>query len=181
MDDQHMIGRVEGWYSDPQAAHSERYWDGVGWTSHVRNLDPASADQPVRQSSIGLPSASLTRDSVRPIASAQKLVIYAIVLNFCAVAVRLVPTLVTSDSFVVVAYGTYCLGLVIALASTVMSLVGVYQLASGLDYAIGWRVLFLLFMFVPLVSLLVLLILNDRATKTLRAAGLQVGLLGARS
>lgn len=37
-----------GWYPDPQAPHSERWWDGTAWTAHVRAVR-ATASGPEHQ------------------------------------------------------------------------------------------------------------------------------------
>jgi len=55
----------------------------------------------------------------------------------------------------------------------------IYKLASSLKA--GTPVLWVLGMFVPLLSLILLLILSSRATAALRAAGFKVGLMGART
>jgi hypothetical protein len=43
------VGPVEpapmaGWYPDPSGRHELRYWDGKGWTSHVRDGASQSTD-----------------------------------------------------------------------------------------------------------------------------------------
>jgi len=53
----------------------------------------------------------------------------------------------------------------------------IYKLASALKS--GAPVLWMIGMFFPLISLILLLILTDRATKAIRAAGFRVGLMGA--
>jgi len=103
--------------------------------------------------------------SVKDVADAQRLVIYAFGLNLvCNVLLR-------SGS---------ALMIVPALAASLFAVISIYRLTGALDYSSGMRILFVVLMFVPLVSLLVLLILIERATKILRAAGYKVGLLGAR-
>ena len=62
-----------------------------------------------------------------------------------------------------------------------MGFIGVYRIARGLGCPMWLRVLLLLLLFIPLVGLLVLASLNARATRRLRDAGYQVGLLGARN
>jgi len=54
----------------------------------------------------------------------------------------------------------------------------IYRLASSLRA--GLPVLWLLGMFVPLLSLILLLILSSRSTAAIRAAGFRVGLMGAK-
>lgn len=66
-----------------------------------------------------------------------------------------------------------------SLAAMLMAAIGIYRLASGLGNSLlGGCGIFLL-VFVPLISLIILLILNNRATALLRANGYSVGLLGA--
>ena len=60
------------------------------------------------------------------------------------------------------------------------ALVGTFKLCTGMGFSMASRVILLVLMFVPLVSLIVLLVLNAKATARLRAAGYHVGLLGAR-
>ena len=55
----------------------------------------------------------------------------------------------------------------------------VYKLAKALDMATGIAVLWLVSMLIPLVSLVCLLVLNGKATRTLKSAGIRVGLMGA--
>ena len=61
----------------------------------------------------------------------------------------------------------------------VLALVHVIMLAFKVAHPAA-AVLFVILVFVPLVGLLILLALNNRATKQIRAAGFRVGLLGAR-
>jgi hypothetical protein len=103
-------------------------------------------------------------DGIEQVASAQKLIIYSILAYFAAAAIR-------------AALGP--VGLLVALGALLMGLVGTYRLCSGLGFSMASRVVLMVLMFVPLVSLLVLLVLNAKATGKLRAAGYTVGLLGA--
>ncbi|OOG37507.1 hypothetical protein [Rhodanobacter sp. C05] len=98
------------------------------------------------------------------VASAQKLIIYAILTYFAAAAIRAYMGPV---------------GLLVALGALLMGLVGTYRLCSGLGFSMASRVILIVLMFVPLVSLIVLLVLNAKATAKLRSAGYRVGLLGA--
>ena len=36
-----------GWYADPSGAHASRWWDGAGWTDHVRPEPPADDPPPL--------------------------------------------------------------------------------------------------------------------------------------
>ena len=101
---------------------------------------------------------------IEQVASAQKLIIYSILAYFAAAAIRamLGP-----------------LGLLVALGAVLMGLVGTYRLCSGLGFSTASRIILMVLMCVPLVSLIVLLVLNAKATRKLQAAGYRVGLLGA--
>jgi hypothetical protein len=67
----------------------------------------------------------------------------------------------------------------ISLALIILAIVGIIRLSSGLGYGLGARILIVLSLFIPLVGLIVLLVLNSRATNVLRSAGYKVGLMGA--
>ncbi|MEQ1512560.1 MAG: hypothetical protein ABL934_07765 [Lysobacteraceae bacterium] len=102
---------------------------------------------------------------VEEIAAGQKLVIYAILTYFLAAASRMA---IGPLAFVVV---LVALGLAIA---------GTLKLGSGLGFSTVNKAICVVLMFVPLVGLIMLLVLNTKATSRLRAAGYTVGLLGAR-
>ncbi|HEX7813612.1 hypothetical protein [Dyella sp.] len=101
------------------------------------------------------------------IISGQKQVIYAMLLYMLAGV---------ASSTVAVA-----LGGLIGLASLAMGLIGVWRLCTGLGHGVVLRVLWMILLFLPLIGLLLLLILNGRATRYLRDAGYSVGLMGART
>ncbi len=105
-----------------------------------------------------------TEDSEK-VRSGQKLLIYAILLNFVTMALQ--------------AAGVPLLGLLVVVAALGMSLVGIFRVASGMGSGIVLKILLVILMFVPLVNLITLLLLNSRATKVLREAGYTVGLMGA--
>jgi hypothetical protein len=110
------------------------------------------------------PSVTDTSERTRRIASGQKLIIYAILLSLAGFALAAKLGLFAG---------------LIAIASFAMSVFGLVRLTTAMEIGVGLRILLLMLMFVPLVSLIVLLVLNSRATKILRAAGYRVGLLGA--
>ena len=56
----------------------------------------------------------------------------------------------------------------------------VYRLAKALQLSTAASVLYLLAMFIPLVSLICLLILNRKAISLLRANGIRVGFMGVK-
>jgi hypothetical protein len=66
------------------------------------------------------------------------------------------------------------------LALQIMIVVGVVQLLAALGVGIIWRILCIVLLFAPCISLLTLLVINSRATRALRDAGLRVRLMGVR-
>lgn len=108
-------------------------------------------------------SGEQTLGQIEVVASGQKLVIYAILFQLVTVAVQM-----TVGSLPVV------------LALTVLvSIIGVVRLSAGMGHSIVTRIILAILMLVPPINLITLLVLNSRATRTLRAAGYKVGLLGA--
>ena len=93
----------------------------------------------------------------------QKLIIYAILLNVT----------------VAIAAAFYPLVGVVQIVTLTVTIVGLLRLFRGLGTAIWARVILIILMFVPLMNLVMLLVLNSRATKALREAGYKVGLMGA--
>lgn len=83
----------------------------------------------------------------------------------------------------VVAPGELILGMllqtVLGLACTVVMIMGLVGVMASLGRHLVLRIFVCFLMFVPLISLLVLLRYNRKATRLLRDAGLKVGLMGA--
>jgi len=105
--------------------------------------------------------------SIEKVASGQKLIIYAILVNFLTAAL-------------VAAFGNIEIAGLLGIAAIVMALIGMFRLAGGLGYSTAVKIILLVLLIIPLISLITLLVLNSRATKALRGAGYKVGLLGAR-
>jgi hypothetical protein len=57
-------------------------------------------------------------------------------------------------------------------------IIGVVRLLAAMSVHIIWRILYIVLLFAPCINLLVLLVINRRATRALRNAGLRVGLMG---
>jgi len=93
----------------------------------------------------------------------QKLMIYAILFGVGIAILALFAPILVLLQFGVLA----------------LSILGLVKMFQGMHTPMWARVLQFISMLVPLVSLFVLLRLNSRATKVLRAAGYNVGLLGA--
>ncbi|MHA3772539.1 hypothetical protein ACXR0O_13470 [Verrucomicrobiota bacterium sgz303538] len=69
----------------------------------------------------------------------------------------------------------------LGLTVIVLGIVGTLKIGDGLRYSLTLRIALAFLIVVPLVNLVVLLVLNAKATSRLRAAGYKVGLLGAKS
>ena len=67
----------------------------------------------------------------------------------------------------------------VAAIAVVAAIIGLLRLATGLGYPAWKQALLVILVFVPLISLLMLAMVNGRATKALRAAGYKVGFFGA--
>jgi hypothetical protein len=104
-------------------------------------------------------------DRIDDIADGQRMIIFAILLN---IATAIVVTTVAE-----------IFGL-IGIGAVVLAIIGLLNVASGLGYSTGVKVLLIVLVFVPIASLLMLVIVNGKATEALKAHGFKVGLLGAR-
>jgi hypothetical protein len=106
--------------------------------------------------------------SVEQIASGQKLISYAILIN---VGLYLLGLMLGEMAGLI-------LGL-LAIGGYVLALIGVGRISSGLGDSTASRILQAVALLVPIVSLVVLFSLNSRASKALKAAGYKIGFLGA--
>ena len=101
---------------------------------------------------------------IERVASGQKLIIYAILINIIATILQIAVNPL---------FG------LLGLVSLVMSIIGVIKLATGLGSSLIAKIIYVVLMIIPLINLITLLILNSQATKVLRANGYKVGLMGA--
>lgn len=101
------------------------------------------------------------------VAKGQRMLILAILVNLGALILR--GALGNSWGVIVP----------VAAIAVVAAIIGLLRLATGLGYSSWTQALLVILVFVPLISLLMLVMVNGRATKSLRAAGYKVGFLGA--
>src|SRR5688572_6251433 len=101
--------------------------------------------------------------AIEDVADGQRLIIFAILLYI--VTAVLIST--SGEIFGLLGFG-----------SIVLAIVGLLKLADGLGYPTGIKALLIVLAFVPLASLIMLLIVNGKATEALKAAGYKVGLFG---
>ncbi len=106
-------------------------------------------------------------ETLRKLASGQKLLIYSILLSLVAGALQYA---LKSNGF----------GLVLNLIAAVMAIVGAVRTAGGLGQGTVAKIIYAIAMFIPLVSLIIMISLSVRASRRLKEAGYSVGLLGAK-
>ncbi|MCW5775242.1 MAG: hypothetical protein KIS87_02175 [Phycisphaeraceae bacterium] len=113
----------------------------------------------------------------------QRWLILAIAAQLVAIALRVWLTLAAgetpSGAGGAAALGGALLMLLVQLGASLFALVMLILLMSALDRPIVSRVLAGISQFIPLVGLIVLLCVNQRATRVLRGNGYHVGFLGA--
>ncbi|MBI4568488.1 MAG: hypothetical protein HY719_08820 [Planctomycetes bacterium] len=102
--------------------------------------------------------------AIEKVANGQRFVIYAILVNLATVGLR-------------VAIGDA--GALLGIVAVVLAIVGLHRLSDGLGYSASKKVLIIVLACVPLVNLIVLVLVNSRATQALKASGYKVGLFGA--
>jgi hypothetical protein len=105
-------------------------------------------------------------EAMRRVASGQKLILYSILLSLAAFALAKPLGL-----FVIV----------LNLVAAVMAILGAVRIADGLGQGTGARIIYAICMFIPLISIVIMISLSIRATRALREAGYEVGLLGAKN
>jgi len=99
----------------------------------------------------------------------QRLIIGGILLNLITIPFRVFP----HDRALLVVGG------LLGVAAIIVSIVGLLRMGAGLGIHIVWRILLCVVMIVPLINLIILLMLNSRATRHLTDNGYKVGLFGA--
>lgn len=75
--------------------------------------------------------------------------------------------------------GDQPIGLLVYFAAAAFQIFTLYKLATSLKLSVVWMVLFMVGLFVPLLGLLILLSIHDKAIKAMKAAGVKVGFMGA--
>ncbi len=75
--------------------------------------------------------------------------------------------------------GDQPIGLLVYFLAAAFQIFALYKLGSSLKHSVVCMVLLMVGLFVPLLSLLILLSIHDKAMKTMKAAGVKVGFMGA--
>lgn len=118
----------------------------------------------------GVVESSGQRDAVRRVARYQRWVIFALLFNIG------VNVLSLAVSFAQLPIPSIVI-LVLALAGGLFAIIAIFQLAKELSGP-GLGVFCAILMIMPCISLLVLLIINQKATTFLQNNGVRVGFLG---
>lgn len=79
---------------------------------------------------------------------------------------------------VLVLFANPILAMIAGCFTLILGVIGIIRVAEGFKYGIAMRILMALPLLIPFVGLLMLLVINTKATKILREAGLKVGLIG---
>lgn len=120
--------------------------------------------------SFGNPPVEQQRDFLRQVARYQQWVIFALAAN---VIVNILSMVTRNQDLEIRLVIT-----VVAVSVVIFSMVSMFLLASRV-YGIGTAILCTILMLVPCVSLITLLVVNQKATGILQAAGIKVGIVGA--
>lgn len=109
-------------------------------------------------------TAAADGKNIEQIASGQKMIIFGILCYFAAIALQFVVGPIAG---------------LLGLATLILGIIGIVRMGAGFGYSTLSKILLGVSMIIPLVGLIVLLVLNSKATAALRQAGYKVGLLGA--
>jgi hypothetical protein len=103
---------------------------------------------------------------MQDVAIGQRLMILAIVVNIVAyiLSSRVDPII----------------GLVIGVAGLILAIVGTVRATTGLGFSTPRKIFYVIGLFFPVISIIVLAMVSAEATKTLRSNGYEVGFFGAK-
>ena len=105
---------------------------------------------------------------IEQVRTGQRMAVVAILMNLISVPLLMVPEgeLIRAP---------------LVLVAIVLAVLGIVRMSRGLGVNLVVIVLMAMGMVVPLVNLVILLVINARATRFLRGHGYQVGLFGAKA
>lgn len=118
---------------------------------------------------------------LRYIALRQRIIIVCILIHFCILTAQfLLPEIIRSapNPQMLQLWSILILGLVV-IANMIIALICVFGLAIRF-YGVALGIILGIATLIPLFGIIALLIVNNKATKTLRANGVKVGIMGAR-
>ena len=106
--------------------------------------------------------------SIEKVASGQKFVVYALRTYLISICLDVI------FSDIIRIPGGKIILLIGIIVGIILSLVGVFRLCTGMGYSIGAKIGLVALMAVPLLNIIILVMLNSHAIKSLRASGLEV-------
>ena len=112
---------------------------------------------------------------IRDIGLAQHLLIWAVLASL--IVHGLASVIMMQDR----GPGIVILLLIALVGVFAFSLYSVYRIARAEQYSIALSVFLMVLILIPLIGLICLLVLNQKATATLKQAGIHVGLMGAKT
>lgn len=111
-------------------------------------------------------STAFSRPELQVIAKYHKLLLWSILVAIVANLSRL-------------SLGSQPIGLLVYFLAAAFQIFALYKLGRSLKLSIVWMVLFIVGLFVPLIGLLILLLMHDKAMKAMKSSGVKVGFMGA--
>jgi hypothetical protein len=121
---------------------------------------------------------STSGPSVRTVALAQRFIMW-VILGSILLMLSLVMGAAITPSGGMPQLVVIGLLILIRLALLALMMVGVYKLSAALGLGVVTCVLYVIGMIIPLVNLIILLSVNQKATNLLKRNGIKVGLMGA--
>lgn len=115
---------------------------------------------------VGMATDSTSMGTMKDVAMGQRLMILAIGVNIVAYIV--------SNTIEPI------IGILVGLGGLALAITGMLRATIGLGFSTSRKVFYVIGLFIPLISLIVLAAVSAEATKVLRANGYKVGFFGAR-
>jgi len=135
--------------------------DAAGGATMQGSALPPVPASPASNAPIG--PSEFTKDELRRIAKSQNLLMWAVLAGISSYFIVHIPFL----------------GLPLVLAVVVFEIYALYLLGTSLRLPLVW--LMCVGMFVPCLSLIILVLVSGRASKILKAAGIRVGVMGGHA
>lgn len=128
-----------------------------------------------------IPNPQWRADDLREVAKWQKYICWAILAQIAAILLMVFAAVAANNqqntTAAAAADTTGLITLIVRIVAVGFSIVCVYNLAKALR--ISGAILYAVAMFLPLIGLLAIISLSDKATKLLKEHGIKVGVMGA--
>jgi hypothetical protein len=140
-------------------------WAPLGTLDGYGGLATPAGIAPPAQMPASVQAGAFSKPELRVIAKSQNLLMWAVAAGFFAFFIAKIPVL----------------GLLMVVAIAVFQIYALWTLGRALRFSTFSLVLLCLTIFIPCVSLLVLVLVSGRASQVLKAAGIRVGFMGGRA